>query len=787
MKLALGSLLALPLFCVGPLALAAEKPPASPPSEPKLWKQTSDQAQILAATFIGGRGNEWLAAGAFAPDGTMVLAGNVAGPLLEFPDMQVQVIGTDLPAPPAAERVTSMNKGKNGPEPKLDKEGKPILEKPSWRHAGVTGFVVRMSPDLKKVLSVHRLPWTSGAVTSVAAGADGSIYIAGRASDQIGKIGGAVEEWPATPANEKSEARCDHAFVAKLSADAAKVEWLRHARGPCDAPQVAVQPDGSIRFGAQDVRTLNPSGKMVKAITIPGGVTKTSSVSPTDGTIVVAGEHHSPTGREPWRCPTMNIHAPDGTLKYQFYDWGGPYVGLDNLRLVSDSAVRFVTHDRDGSILLYAWSDGGNSVMTRQPYDVRTDVGHKGLGLSLAGAGVLSAAYIIRIDPADYHVSGWTAWIAMRGPNKPNSTWIDNMSVATDGSICIAGRSAEGLWQTPNKISNGPAAGDYVAVLRPDLSAVRFCSLIPGSGVTEASYDRAAWGIATGTVNSQPRALFVGGAAAEGTESGVTTATPTANAMQSKFGGGWSDGYVVLLDLSPKREAAEAAVAAKPPPGGSANFERSAGSGKSKKAEPQLPPEGTTFEFKPDVPKWITVDAEFRDRAGAMWPTFLYGKPAEGSATIKDGALAASLAVSCTSATQTRGDQSRRILGELYHADQPPPLRLTLNSLSRPKTMDVQSTDAKGKPQTRTISYCDAQGTLELADRKIAVTPRVTYGFGKTQGVYKGPGKFTEPADSVKLTAWMTLKASELGLKSQPADTQIDIRIGMSGLAPQGK
>ena len=281
------------------------------------------------------------------------------------------------------------------------------------------------------MISAHRLPWTSGAITSAAVGSDGGIYLAGRATDQIAKLGGQVEEWPAAPAGsektEKSDARCDHAFVAKLSPDAAKVEWVRHVRGPCNAPQVTARPDGTIRFSAQDVRTLDAAGKLVKTVTVPGGVTKTTSVSPADGSIVVAGEHHSPTGREPWRCPTMNVYRPDGSLRYQLYDWGGPFVGLDNLRLVSDSAVRFVTHDQDGSVLLYAWSDGGNSVMARQPFDVRADVGQKGLGLSLAGAGVLSAAYLIRVEPKDYHVIGWTAWLAILGRTSPtargSTTW----------------------------------------------------------------------------------------------------------------------------------------------------------------------------------------------------------------------------------------------------------------------------------------------------------------------------------------------------------------------------
>lgn len=47
------------------------------------------------------------------------------------------------------------------------------MRKPSWRHDGVTGFVVHCTADLKKVVAVHRLPWASAALTSAAVGPDG--------------------------------------------------------------------------------------------------------------------------------------------------------------------------------------------------------------------------------------------------------------------------------------------------------------------------------------------------------------------------------------------------------------------------------------------------------------------------------------------------------------------------------------------------------------------------------------------------------------------------------------
>lgn len=760
--------------------VAAEQ---SAPAEPKFWKDSPDQAQVLAATFVGGKGHEWLVGGGFQPDGTIVLVGNVAGPLLEL-SVPVQVLGTDLPAPAEAKPVPEMEHAKGGDHQKLDKQGQPVWEKPSWRHEGVTGFVLRFSPDLKRLLSAQRLPWAAGTITSAAIDKDGGIYIAGRAGEGIASLGGQIEELSAGPGADRKDGRCQHAFVAKLSIDAATVAWVRHSHGLCDAPQVTLRPDGMINYAAQAIWILGPAGKSLNPILIPGGVKKTSSVSPIDGSMVVAGEHHWPTGREPWRCPTFNVHDPDGTLRYQLYDWGGPYVGLDNLRLVSDSAVRFVTHDREGNVLLYAWSDGGNSVMVGQPNDLRAGVGMRGLGLSTAGAGVLSAAYLIRLEPKEFRATAWTLWLSFTGTNKPNSIWIDNMAVADDGTVCIAGRSAWGLWQTHNKLSDGPPEGEYIAVLNNNLDSVRFCSAVPGAGIAEVSFEKAGWGIATGTVNGRERVLFVGGARADDGNADHPSATPTRNAMQTAFGGGWSDGYAVLLDAGEQLPATSPAASPQVPPlsASSASFERAARA-KGKKAAPP-PADGTMFLFKPDIPKWVTVDAEFRDPQGKAWPSFLYGKPIDGSATIRGGALDAHFTVACTFVCQPRGDQSRRVLGELVKGEQAPALRFTLESLGKPQTIELSGMDAKGKPVTRTVEFCEGKGTLELGNQKIPVTPRVTFQFGKTQGVWRGPGKIDKPVDSVHLDAWLTFKASDLGLKAFGPDRGIDLRIGMSGIAP---
>jgi len=455
------------------VAAEPEQPKRSKPAL-RFWKDVPDQAEVVAATFLGGKGHEWLIGGGFQFDGTIVLAGNVRGPVFEMPIAE-KVIGTDLDKPAEPKPVPLLERGQQ----KTGKAGDPLWEKPSWRHDGVTGFVVHCTADLKKVVAVHRLPWASAALTAAAVGSDGAIYLAGRATDQIAKLGGDVQELEMSADAVRKDSRCHHVFVARLSADGAKAEWVRHCKGPSDAPQVAINPNGSIRFAAQDVRAFDKTGKLLHTVLVPGGVRKTTSVSPLDGSIVVGGEHHWPTGREPWRCPILNVHQPDGKLRTQLYDWGGPYVGLDNCRQVSDTAIRWVTHEPDGSILMYAWSDGGNSVMTTQPADVRRSVGYKGLGISAAGAGVLSCAYVVRIEPKNYTVSAWTIWLAFSQTGKPNSVWIDNLARTADGSVAIAGRSAWGLWQTKNKLTDAEPTGPYVSVLDPQLAGVRFCSIVP--------------------------------------------------------------------------------------------------------------------------------------------------------------------------------------------------------------------------------------------------------------------------------------------------------------------
>jgi hypothetical protein len=507
----------------------------------------TEPVRVLSAGLLGGSGTEWLASGGFQPDGTIVLAGVALGPVLDL-GVKETVIGKDA-AITAPEQMAKKDKKGN---PELDKEGKPKKEPFAWKHGNATAFITRVSSDLMTIKSVTRLAWKSGGLTSAVVDAAGNIFIAGPATDSIVSLVGDVQELP-PPAEDSKRNGCTHSYVARLTPDAGKIVWVRHLKGASDAPSLTLDAQGRLHLHGPDFRVLDATGKQLSSIPIPGGAGGFAAVNPVDGTIARGGEHHWSTGREPWRCPTLNIHKPDGALLYQLYDWGGPFVGLNNLRLVSDTAIRGVTYDAQGNLLFHAWSDGGNSVALREPMDIRTNAKMNGLGFSAWGAGVLSLAYVVKVDTKTWKVIGGTPWMAyQKSANKPNSSRIYALAPAIDGSICFAGDSTHGLIQTGNAIGGGEPGGPFIALLNSDATALRFCSAMPACAQTivdDSSADHARWGIVSGKLNGKPVALFLSGAA-EKNNSYDQNPPPAVNSRQLKFGGGATDGYALLLDLS---------------------------------------------------------------------------------------------------------------------------------------------------------------------------------------------------------------------------------------------
>lgn len=717
--------------------------------------------EVVSAGYFGGQGHEWIAAGAFSPGGSIVLAGNFLGP--GAPD--AKVLGKDGAAPENVSRTPEIDSKGN---PRLNKDGSPKFNPLSWTDEGVTGFVIRTSPDMKTVLSTHRLPFESSSITACVVSADGAIYLAGKAGKNIANLSRDTRELE-TADNGMESGQCDHTFVAKLAADASEVIWVRHLKGNSNAPKLEIMNDGSLKSTAQDLRNISPDGEETGRLVVRKGLSHITAVNPADGSIIRAGEHHSPTGREPWRCPVLNIFNPDGTQRHQLYDWLGPYVGLDNLRLVSDTAVRRVTFDQQGNIVLYLWSDGGNSVALREPFDVRTfSPNTEGLGFSAWGANVLSAAYLIKVDPETLRVKNGTMWMSyLEDRNKPNSAWIDQIAFAPDGSACFTGRAASSIIQTDDRLS--PAqSGQYVAVLAEDLASIRFSSAIPGTGSVKTGNAEETWNIATTSSGGRQRVLFVSGSSGGENE----FETPVKNASQEKFGGGWSDGYAVLLEMddlpAPTKEAIpnppsdewDVVSAEKPA------FSDSKGLG---------PVSGQTFVIEPQ--KWVTTDVEIRDSTGKLWPTFLYGKPEKGKFSFDPDRPAFTATLKCNRMCQPDGTATGRVVSPTEWLDGED-IDFTFEIRSIGAFEEREETRKTGtRNEKRRSIYAPVDCVLKIRGRSVPVKAECRFEF-------KFPKDSKQP-DSVQIDSFFSLPAKDLGLKNPDPESEIDFRISVKAAEPE--
>ncbi len=213
-----------------------------------------------------------------------------------------------------------------------------------------------------------------------------------------------------------------------------------------------------------------------------------------------------------------------------------------------------VSHDRDGNVLLFAWSDGGNSVMTSFPADIRRGVGLPGLGLNSAVRGRdqfrLSGAIGAEGLPGD------RLYLLVLENWPQGQRYRDRRDYDGRRRLRVHSRRL-GLGTDPDQkpyyLVRRRAGGPYIAVFSDDLSRARFVSAIPGVEAAQVNNNHP-WAVVAGKQNGKPRALFLAGATKEANVYGRVSPTPIKNALQSTFGGGESDGYLVLVDLAKVRD-----------------------------------------------------------------------------------------------------------------------------------------------------------------------------------------------------------------------------------------
>jgi len=187
---------------------------------------------------------------------------------------------------------------------------------------------------------------------------------------------------------------------------------------------------------------------------------------------------------------------------------------------------------------------------------------------------------------------------------------------------------------------------------------------------------------------------------------------------------------------------------------------------------PAAPTVPVQFAITPAFPKYVTADIEFRDPTGVKWPNFFYGKPGvtPGVVTLDPAKPAASFTLLCDKMSQDRGDQSRRVLGELCPPEKPPVVTLTITALSG---FVPASTTGKQK----TPATADLSGTLEIAGRKIPVKAATT--------LRNHDGRGDEKNAALMLDGKFALKPADLGLKTLAPNSGVDVRFSVTAFPPE--
>lgn len=188
------------------------------------------------------------------------------------------------------------------------------------------------------------------------------------------------------------------------------------------------------------------------------------------------------------------------------------------------------------------------------------------------------------------------------------------------------------------------------------------------------------------------------------------------------------------------------------------------------------PVEGQTFTLSPSTPKHVTCDVEFRDPTGEKWPMFFYGRPAsDGRYVYSAQRPTASFTVKCDHMCQPKGDQSRKVLGELVKGDTPPVVTFAVTAASAIREKTAEYVDSRGRKKTKKYEYSIMKGVLDVGGRKSNVEAEATFKYRY--------GRNATAPESVYIEAKFTMRGKDLGLREADAPAEVSVRVGTTAYA----
>jgi hypothetical protein len=509
--------------------------------------------RLVAATYFGGSGDEEFIAARTLPDGSIAAFGNSWGP--------------DFPGTPV---ILGKGEHRGLKATASDPKGK-ITLRPD--NPDIAGMVVLYSPDLSAIKKSFRFDWGVASLSAATLTADGKGFLlAGRSTQAFRALAGKGSHWeglppaPEAPAGKKRAPTelgpyeyegvsvTGDVFLARMSAEG-RLEWSWIWEGRRHPPdQVWTDLAGNVYLDLAGWIKISPDGENLKKISTIGGGGQAHwlGVDPADGSAFFGGDRNTHTGKEPWRQPYLYKVDPQGEKLWKIWEWpskalrDGTTEGLQGL--VADSSARAMDVGPGGDLYVGCWSDGGNSVLTRQPTDATKGVSEAPFRFDGSGMkGANSLAHVLRIDGKTLEARWHALWVSYFPANfgdpkkagSPNGARIRQLRVCPNGAVAIAGSAASVLVQTPGAFYSYPGdgrgyGGDCVVVFDPEFSTLLFSSYLPGC--ENASICPTAKGL---VVVSRSKGQ-------DGEKE--PTKSPAVNAIQAEKKGEWN-AHILLLEM----------------------------------------------------------------------------------------------------------------------------------------------------------------------------------------------------------------------------------------------
>lgn len=440
-------------------------------------------------------------------------------------------------------------------------------------------------------------------IRAAAIGADGAIYVAGTsASAEIaGSAGTRLSD--------------GNGFVARLAPAADAIDWLARTANVKD---MVVGPDGHLLLlhdshiaalttdgksfawegpdvGATEAFSVGAHGKIAVLagdafLFDSGGQTELWSkdvgrshpaaiaIDPVTGDVFVSGDTNTNTGHEPWRSPFLfRYAAADGERTLELYDWPGPAVRENDRMLQADSFVTHLAFMPDGELWIGAGSDGGNTVLRQEPDDL--DTAQDALegacfdGPCFGYKGAKKTGMFARMKPelTDMDRASWVIPYVGMPPGtvqdppcgckggdfqggdgvNPGSFAVQDIVPVQDEVVLLgnpwgdAPVTTDTAWY-PQAVYGGGGIG-WMAIFSEDLSSIRQGSMLPGTKSAYGTYRGGRLVVVGKAQSSDPPS--------DPAEEGWLTNLPTdGTSLQADFGGGDTDGYLIVACMTTEEE-----------------------------------------------------------------------------------------------------------------------------------------------------------------------------------------------------------------------------------------